>query len=200
MYSAITGDGIEQGDVVRDVYFTYFEPSRAQLLTEDDAVHRDLTANLPPEGSTAVVPIHRANGIVLSQDCDIEQVKTPFLLVARVYPIEQRAPGYRDVQKNGAEAVAKWLCHNLLTLGRYIPLFYLQESPGHEFPVSVADLREIHPVPRQDVLALGKNRILRLSPHAKQFLQARLAHFFGRLAVREEHFLTPQEKAALPVR
>ena len=73
----------------------------------------------------------------------------------------------------------------------------LQSSEEHEFPVSVADLREIHPVPRTDVLGAVAKRILRLTPHAKQFLQARLAHFFGRFAVDEPHFLTHEQATAI---
>ncbi|MBM3473359.1 MAG: hypothetical protein FJX75_08840 [Armatimonadetes bacterium] len=198
MYASTADGPLEQGDVVRGVPFPYVKPGKARLVTEEGGlVEWDLCAAPPPTGSAALAPVHCAHGLVVSQDCDIVQAKTPFVLVARIYPIQERARGYEEAEQKGPDASAGWLRQNLLNLGRYVPLFYLQQSAEQGLPVSVADLREIHPVPRADALVLAAKGILRLTPHAKQFLQARLAHFFGRFAVREEEFLTPEQRATL---
>jgi len=198
MYAPTADGALEQGDILRGVPFPYLAPSKARVLTaRGDTAEWNLCAAAPPTGSVALVPIHCAHGMVVSQDCDIEQAKTPFILIARIYPIGERTPGYAEAERKGQEAVVRWLTQNLLNLGRYVPLYYLQDSREHSLPVSVADLREIHLLPRSDVLALATQGVLRLAPHAKQFLQARLAHFFGRFAVREEHFLTPEQRATL---
>lgn len=222
MYGDDPRKGPLQGDIVRDVHFSYFEQGNAQLLMQNGGI---LPANLldssPPGDCAAIVPIHRANGIVVSQDCDLtDQAKTQFLLLARVWPIDApvpgcvecgkkgpevtancpcrpMVPGHVEASKKGPEGTTKWLNRNLLSLGPYVPFFYLMEHEGTDLPVSVADLRDIHPVPRPDWPGLAGKRILRLTVHAKQVLQARLAHFFGRIAVDQPHFLTAEQQETL---
>lgn len=204
MYVDLTGAALRQGDVVEDVYFPYLFMSDAQVLMpgENAAPNKtDLTTGPPQDGAQALVALRRAPALILTQDCDLDQPsKTPFILVARVQPIADLAKGgYGKAAAKGVKDRAKWLWNGPLNPGRYTYAFYLQGSPDAGFAPSFADLRDIHPVPRTgDAQYLVNKRLLRLSPLAREFLQARVAHYFGRYAVDEAHFLTDEELGALP--
>jgi len=184
-----------------DIYFTYYIRSKADVCrpSGDELQNVDLFAGQTQEkGTTARAVLVQGWGMVISQDCEIPDHRRsqPNILVARLWRIESVIAEY-EKQKGETQRV-KWLRKNLLNLGPYTDFFYLQAREGVGLPVSVADLGDVHAFSKKsDAAGLLTKRVLSLTPDAKKYLQARLAHFFGRLAVDETHFLTPAENAAI---
>jgi len=198
MYEPICDHTLRQGDVLRGLPFTYFLRSSADVCTADgDERKADLLSDKLTDVAARVGVVYSA-GMVMSQDCDIANPqKADFVLVARVHPIGERLPEYDQCSTETKRA--KWLRERLLTTGPYADFFYIMPCAEGGIPRSVAEFPDLQAFHRDDFPGLVARRCLRLAPDAKQFLQARLAHFFGRLAVHEECFLTQAERNVLGI-
>ena len=191
MYVDIGDDSVRQGDVIKNFVFAYYslvdEPHFFDGNGDELAIDlNDDDFEIPAGASLLGTPV-KTFAIVISQTCDIEHRE--YICLARILPLAQRVRGFSEKTPRNQ---VKTICRELAG-GRQPALFYLQESPEHGLPKSLAHLCEIQTVRRLDLGFLRANRVLRLGDEGLKDLQFRLANFSGRYAAREGYMLTPEE-------
>ena len=200
-YSAArSGNGLQQGDLLVNVPFTYFSASDAQVfLADGQGASRDLTQNNADVVGVAA-KVEFAWGLALSQTCDLQAdsltgaARKP-ILVARVLPVKELIPSFKeDTVKNAVSAV-----RTLATAGNAPTTFYLPAFSGEEvsLPRCAANLLDVQRFPAYDLPALTRLFRLRLESPALQSLQERCAYCFGRFAAPDDLFYSAEEQAEI---
>lgn len=196
MYDSFEQDApLSQGDIINNVVFSYI-PSIANpaFIVGDDYVERDLTQPFDPTEDLLIVgQAIKAQVLVITPDCNIDYDR--FICVARIFPLHDT--NYN--QMSNLLRKAKYLKNNYQHTGVNPTTYYLQESPQHNFPKSLASFLEIHTIRRTDenLAYFLHNRILRLTKEAIGDLQYRIGYFFGRFTVNTENYMLTDEERRL---
>lgn len=195
MYAPIQDARLSQGDIVQNVVFSYIpDISDPALYLNGEPVERDLTRPFDPqEELTLLAEAHKSTVLVIEPDCNIDH--KDYVSVARIFPLEEQDAAFRGM--TNAERRAKYLRRQYQDVGVQPNVYYLQESPNHGFPKSLAFLLELHTIRRsgRNMEFMVRNRILRLSAEAIGDLQYRIGFFFGRYTVTtDDYMLTEAER------
>ncbi|MFL6331929.1 MAG: hypothetical protein ACJ754_01140 [Pyrinomonadaceae bacterium] len=198
MYAPIEDARLSQGDIITNVPFAYIpDLSDPALYVEGEPVERDLTQPFNPEEAlTILAQAHKSSVLILEPSCNIDN--KDYICAARIFPLSDYDTDYRGMTNQ--ERIAKYLRRQYQDVGVQPNVYYLQESPEHHFPKSLASFLELHTIrkttPNLDYLL--RNRVLRLNTEALGDLQYRIGFFFGRYATETENYmLTDEERAVL---
>jgi hypothetical protein len=188
---------LRQGDLLSPIPFVTFSVTEAFVLTPSDEapLRRDLTrvTDLPP-GAQVLSNVLMGTGIVLNQSSDLigQPGRAKPILLARVVAASERVKDFKigpDLKKIISQVRA------LANPGKTPSLFYLPEYEDEDFHLarSVADLLEVVHFPPSNLGPLSGLVRLRLSPHALQALQERIAYCFGRFGAPDHLYFSPEE-------
>jgi len=185
---------LSQGDIIRNVVFTYIpDISNPNLFNEaGDELRPELAQPFPEDHTGILGEPHKSNVLVLTQSCDLDN--RLFVNVACIFSLETFDPTYTpksDLNK------AKHLKNEYQRAGVRPYAYYLQECEAQNFPKSIASFLELHTIKKTDINQeyLIGSRVLRLNQEALEDLQFRIGYFFGRFALNtEDYMLTAGEK------
>ena len=159
-YSQVSGDSIEQGDILEGV----------RLLVLPDSI--------PDDGSEVAVNWIRQTVIVMSQSCDlvVGREKVPEVLLCEVWPLDELG-GHLSTPKGKEDARRGNLPSIHLLNGVDLPDF----SAGPQ----VVDFRRVHTLPIDHFrkLCTAVDARVRLMPPYREHLSQAFARFFMRVGL-----------------
>jgi hypothetical protein len=193
IYEAVDeGQSIRQGDIFRDI--PRIDLSVAELpIVEQDGQRLVAWQNLLDEGLdlvTALIPIKRVSGIVITQDCDAANGQ--FISFAQI-------DKFVDVTK--LDLSKQELGKQMLSLTTHarenLKWFYLPADEKMGFTEKMAaDFRAIFALQRSDLQTMISLRNGRLNPVADEHFRETIAQYFRRYPYNEWYPLTKEELAA----
>lgn len=166
-WTAASGDGHEQGDLLRAI----------PVIQIDEV---DLAGD-----AKVTTRVQTIDAIIVTQTCDLDNAKVPNILLARVVSWEAFATAQSAA---GNTAVRSSAFRRNLIRGDIPPLTLLHERATQpSLPWSIVDLRELHVIARRRldefIQQPGNRRRLRLSsPYKEHFAQA-FARFYMRVGL-----------------
>ena len=163
-YQLVAGDSIEQGDILRS--FEVLVPIAAIGAAEDE-----ISAD-----------IKTFDVVVMTQSCDIEQGKTPSLLLCPLFELWSFIDQASEQGENWGSNIREKLRQGGL------PGYHLLNEFEHAeltFPFSVVDFHEVYSAPTNQAKKFVENcgRRLRLCPPYKEHLAQAFARFFMRVGL-----------------
>jgi hypothetical protein len=163
-YQVISGNEITQGDILSNCPILTPAPEEILLRVAQgaDEIIEDL-------------PVKRANLIVMTQACDIENKKAASIVFCPIWPLEAFA---RDA--GGAKHLATVKGKEELRKGNLPPFHLLNSDPDFQFDFHVVDFRELYSLPT-DVTAMiaekAGDRLRLLSPYREHLSQSFARYF-----------------------
>lgn len=179
-------DPIRQGDIFVDLPRVDISMARVMRVDEDGIGDAQSWESISQDSLSAVLPIKRVPGIVISQDCDNERAPDiSFCEVAAFKIVEPRAA---QTVKPG-----KWM--SLITQHARINLkwFYLPPEAGLFADKMAVDFRSVFRLSSDDVRNYINLRKKRLQKVARAHFRERLAEFFRRYPYDEWYPLNKEE-------
>jgi hypothetical protein len=156
----------------------YLTPATPQLEQGDLIDACPITAL--PESMTVAAPgmtaaLIAARVVVVTQTCDLVQLKAPRAVVAVVYPAQT------VVERGGLKPTA---VRDQARLGKMFGWYFLPADGGLGLPESLIDLRDLHTVPTgvlEHLVSSGK-RLCRLATPYREHLAQHFAVTYMRVA------------------
>lgn len=189
--------GLEQGDLLENVPFTYVGLSQATVigLNGKPAV-RDLPS-VAEATPFVVAALEHSWGIVITQTCDLQpnpktgEHEDP-IVIARVKPIAEIVSIWDDSTPKKALASV----NSLSTEAKAPNTFYLPpfSSDAVTLPRMGVDILDVQRFGGGNMAALCRLFRLRLSGTAQQAFQSRVAYCFGRFAAPDDFYLSTEDQ------
>lgn len=192
IYEAVSpGEPIRQGDIFRDIPRVDLSLRRLAVVEDDDPIETSWAELLAETDSstpvTAVLPIKRVRGIVITQNCDA--VRGEYLALCQLDRFSEVAG---DPPKTAKKWQRKIVQHSRTTL-RY---FYLPVDSGLGIAERMAaDFRVVIRLQREDLEESRDLRICRLNQVGTEHFRETLGQFFRRYPYDEWYPLDQEEFA-----
>lgn len=159
-YSIINDESLEQGDILEGV--SVLKPT-TEFLT----------------GQTKDIEATSHNAIILTQSCDLNNAKTPWVQVASLHKLSDMQEEYEVFKhKKTLETIRRGYEHKFHMLNKC-------EIFGHECEICVVDFRDVFTIPFQYVSDFVKTSGVRrrLNSPYKEHLSQAYAKFYMRVGL-----------------
>ncbi len=164
-YEVVEGESLMQGDIIMRCPVPQVRLLRLPMKNGDEVQVKVETRDL----------------VVLSQSCDLEQNKVDEVLLAEVHAWE----AVRDVELAAGNVIAKGKKFRQAIVRGNIPGYSLLKQRHPDLPWSIADLHQLHVLPKDLVVARVRDAgpRLRLRPPYREHLSQAFARFYMRVGL-----------------